>query len=246
MNIKAKVAGLMTVTLIAGIGIGAMLQRAFIQHRIKSIVRMDAAGRVFPRPENFLKPESEEQAKAIKEAFDKNRTQLAEIHKRFRKEIDASFDTLDKELDPILTPEQKRRLKDHHPKPLMFPGRGPAGGPGGPFMGGFPGPGMWMDDLKKELSLTGDQAVQIQGIIETFRNAGKPEFEGAPPQGGPESFRERMKEMDAAIEKVLSDQQKEIFRKFMEKRMRRPGGEPPPPNGGPEGGPGPDPGRPPF
>jgi hypothetical protein len=220
MNIKTKIAGLMAVTLIAGVGIGFAVQRVLIQQRIRGIVRMGAAGRIFPSPDNWLKPENETQKKAIREIFAKNGQKLAEIHERFRKEIDASFDALDNELDPILTPEQKKRMKEMRPKAPRFPGGGPMGGP---FMGGPPRPEFEVEELKKELTLTEDQAVRIQGIIEGFREKMRSEFKEGHPGGNPEAFRERMKIMDEEIEGVLSDQQRDAFRKFRKERMKRPG-----------------------
>lgn len=220
MNIKTKIIGLMSITLVAGIAIGAFGQRILIQQRIRGIFRMGAAGRIFPSPDNWLKPSDEAQKKAIREIFAKHGEQLADIHKRYRKEIDASFDEVDKELDPILTPEQKKLLKDMRPKAPAFRGPGPfMGRPGGPG-----GPGFMIEELKKELSLTDDQAVRIQGIFESFREKDRPELREGPPGGDRKAFLERMKVLDAEIEKVLSEKQQEAFRKFRKDRMRRPGG----------------------
>jgi hypothetical protein len=223
MNIKTKIIGLVSITLVAGIAIGAFGQRILIQQRIRGIFRMGAAGRIFPSPDNWLKPSDEAQKKAIREIFAKHGEQLADIHKRYRKEIDASFDGLDKDLDPILTPEQKKRLKDMRPKAPPFQGPGPGpfmGGPGGPG-----GPGFMIEELKKELSLTDDQAVRIQGIFKSFREKDRPEFREGPPGGDRKAFLERLKELDAEIEKVLSEKQQEAFRKFRKDRMRGPGGD---------------------
>jgi hypothetical protein len=222
MNVKTKIAGLMAVTLIAGVGIGAVVQRVLIQQRIRGIVRMGAAGRIFPSPDNWLKPENETQKKAIREVFAKHGQTLAEIHERFRKEIDASFDALDKELDPILTPEQKKRMKEMRPKAPPFWGRGPMRGS---FMGGPRRPEFEVEELKKELALTDDQVVRIQGIIDGVREKMRSGFKEGRPGGNPEAFRERMKEMDGEIEKVLSDQQRDAFRTYRKERMKRPEGD---------------------
>lgn len=233
MKVKTKIAGLMILTLIAGAGIGAFAQRVWIQQRVRGIFRMGAAGRLFPNPGDWLKPENDAQKKAIRDIFTKHGDQLAEIHKRYRKEIDASFDAMDKDLDPILTPEQKKRLKDMRPKAPRFPGGPPMRGP---FPGGFPRPGFFLEELKKELNLTDDQAVQIQGIFERFREKSSPGFENGPPDGERGEFHIRIKGLDEEIEKLLSDPQKEAYRRFRKDRMKRPEGDAPP--GGPGDGPG--------
>ncbi len=238
MNVKMKIAGLTVITLIAGIAIGAIGQRVLIQQRVRGIFRMGAAGRIFPDPEPWLRPENEAQRKAVREVFAKQSERLTEIHKRFRKEIDASFDTLDKELDPILSPEQKKRLKDMRPKGPLFPGRPPMRGL---FPGGPPWPGFFFDGLKKELGLSDDQAARIQAILDRYKEKAKPGFQEGPPGGGPGPIMEDMKKLDEEIEGILTETQKEIFRKLRQDRRRGPeGGFPPPGEGGPGNPPGPE------
>jgi len=225
MNIRWKIAIHIVATLLIGILIGALLNRSLVQRRIKSVLEMRAVGLLAPRPERDLKPVSPEQDKKIREALGNHAERLAEIHKRFESEIQASFKALNQELNPVLTPEQREELKRMIPGPPPFFDRGRRGFP--PMMGGAGLPPFGLEALQKDLNLTEEQMAKIKTIMDELRKQGprpwdKPQ---GPEMGDP--LRPSWEKLDEAIEKVLTDEQKN---KFLElRKTRRPG----PAEGGP-------------
>jgi hypothetical protein len=234
MNIKWKIGIHIVATLLIGILIGALLNRTVVQRRIRNIMEMRTAGLLAPRPERDLKPVSPEQDKKIREILDKHAQRLAEIHKRFEAEIQASFKSLNEEINPILTPEQRDQLKRMIPGPPPFFGRGrhgfpPAGRPEmPPFIWRPEMPLFGLEPLQKELNLTEEQTAKIKAILEDLRNqAPRPgERPEGPEVGGPR--REFMEKMDQEIEKILTDEQKEKFRDLKKRRGPVPGEAEPP------------------
>ena len=124
MNINWKSAFPVVVILLIGVITGAWLNRALVQNRIRGLLEMRGAGLLDPRPEKNLSltPEREKQ---IREILDRHAERQGEIHERFRDEIRASFDALAKEVEPLLTPEQRERFRKMIPGPPPFGGRFP-------------------------------------------------------------------------------------------------------------------------
>ena len=227
MKTEIKIAGLMILMLLAGIAMGALFHRAVMREYIRDIVRTRDAGLFRPGPERMLKSLSPEQEEAIREVFGRHGRQLAEIHSRFRQEIESSFESLNKEIDPILTPEQLKEFKKALPVPPPFPWRRPGEFPRG---GWFPNPRMELEDLRTALKLTDDQAVLVSTILDGFREKARDQhFENAD-KAGPESFREAVSKRDLEIENILSDEQRKAFRKYKETQKGREG----PPDPGPD------------
>jgi hypothetical protein len=135
MNTKVKVALIIIVTLIIGIVLGAMFNRAFMRHRIqKAFADRNPRGMV-SFIERSIRP-TPEQREQIRQILDKHRIKSAEMREKFMKDMRAEFESLEAELDPILTPEQKNRLKRRLRGPWLdrgrFPDRrGPRRGPPG-------------------------------------------------------------------------------------------------------------------
>lgn len=138
MTINWKAAFFTLAALVAGIVAGAWLDRILVRNRFRDLLEMRRAGLLDPRPEKDLgvTPEVE---KKIREIVERHAERMAGIHERFRGEIRASFDALTKEIDPLLTPEQRARFRK------MIPGPPPRGGGVlgfgfAPFPGRPPGP----------------------------------------------------------------------------------------------------------
>lgn len=214
MNVKWKIAIHIAVTLLIGILIGALLNRTLVQRRIRNMLEMRAAGLLAPRPEKDLKPLTPEQDKQIRDILDKHAQRLAEIHQRFDREIQSAFSALSKEIDPILTPEQRDQLKRMIPGPPPFPIRPRRGFPP---MGGPELPPFEMERLRDELNLSEEQMKKIKGIFEEFRNQA-PRLGEKPPGGAIDQLQRNREMMDLEIEKVLTEEQKEKFRTFKERR----------------------------
>ena len=116
MDIKVKTALIIIMTLVIGIFIGALLNRVLLQHRIRKAFMMQTPGFITALYEGVIEPESE-QGKLIREILKKHARRMSEIRKNFRKDLQSEFESLRKELDPLLTTEQKRRLRNRLPRP---------------------------------------------------------------------------------------------------------------------------------
>jgi hypothetical protein len=134
MSVKWKIVLHVVVVLIIGIVIGALLNRALVQKRLRDMVVMRGAGLREPRPQKILRPADAAQEAKIQAVLDKHAQKLSEIHQRFNSEIDAAFKSLKEEIDPILTPEQKKAFEK------MIPGRPPQFGRPPGLLGGPPRP----------------------------------------------------------------------------------------------------------
>lgn len=117
MNIKVKTALIIGITLIIGILIGALLNRALLQHRIRRAFSMQTPGFLMTLYERTIEPDAE-QSKLIREILEKHVKRMSEIRKNFHSSLQSEFESLRKELDPLLTPEQKKRLMNRVPLPF--------------------------------------------------------------------------------------------------------------------------------
>jgi len=232
MSAKSKIILHMGVTLIIGIAIGAMLNRAIVQKHIRDIMERRAAGMFLPVRE-ILASATPEQEPKLREAFEKHRKALAEIHDRFSREIQAAMDDLKKEVDPLLTAEQKKRFETKLPGPPPF-SRWRRGGfpPGGPP---FPG-GIAIEVLRDRLKLSDEQAARIKDILGRFKEEAASRFKekrdrepGREPGQGPAPFFETgISKMEAEIEGLLTEEQKALFRRIREERRKPPLEQEPP------------------
>jgi hypothetical protein len=224
MSAKSKIILHMGVTLVVGIAIGVLLNRAVIQKRIRDVMERRAAGLFLP-VRDILASATPEQEPKLREAFEKHRKSLAEIHDRFSREIQTALDDLKNEVDPLLTPEQKKRLETKLPGPPPF-SRWRRGGfpPGGPP---FPG-GIAIEVLRDRLKLSDEQAARIKDILDRFKEEAASRFKekrerepGREPGQGPVPFFEtEISKMQAEIEGLLTEEQKALFRRIREERRK--------------------------
>ncbi len=126
MNIKVKTTLIILATLIIGIIFGALLSRAYLHHRIRQAFIMVNPNRFMPFFEETISP-TPEQSERINKIFEKHAQQVFELRKNFEKGMASSFESLRKELDSVLTPEQKKRLEKmmRQRRPWPMRGRGP-------------------------------------------------------------------------------------------------------------------------
>lgn len=132
MNIKVKTALIIISTLIIGIIFGALLSRAYMHHRIRRAFTMISPARFIPVFEQTINP-TPEQREQIRKIIREHTKTVSELQKTLREGMESSFESLRKELDAILTPEQKKRLekmmRDRRPWPprdrRLWPRRDP-------------------------------------------------------------------------------------------------------------------------
>jgi len=110
MNMKVKTTIVIIITLIFGIVLGAMLNRTFMHQRIKRAFDAVNPNRFTMILERVIDP-TEEQKKQIRGILQKHAKYDAELRKNLTDGMQASIESLKKELDSVLTPEQKERLE---------------------------------------------------------------------------------------------------------------------------------------
>jgi len=110
MNIKVKTTFIIIITLIIGIVLGAMFNRAFMHLRIRRAFDMVNPSRSMVMLERAIGP-NPDQRKLVKEILQKHANDVAELRKNLTEGMQSSFESMRKDLDSVLTPEQKKRLE---------------------------------------------------------------------------------------------------------------------------------------
>ena len=204
MNVKIKTALIIIVTLVIGIVMGAMINRALVQKRIRRAFTIRNP-RVFVQSYlETIKPGSG-QHKSIMDILSKYEKKVSEIRENFNEEVQSSYELMLSELEPVLTPQQMKRIEDPLPgKPPHF------------FMNHID---REITVLKDKLQLTEEQISQIKLIMEKMRKrAEKPPMERRGFREGREFFRKFNQEREREIEKILTEEQKKIYREIKKGR----------------------------
>ncbi len=108
---KAKTTLVIIITLIIGIVLGAMLNRTFMHLRIRRAFDAVNPFRFTRILEQAIDP-TPEQKRQIREILQKHAKNIGELRNNFEDGMLSSFESLKKELDSALTPEQKERLEE--------------------------------------------------------------------------------------------------------------------------------------
>ncbi|KPL18934.1 MAG: hypothetical protein AMJ92_05505 [candidate division Zixibacteria bacterium SM23_81] len=131
MKIETKTYIIIVVTLVIGMVIGSLITGAVLRHRVRRFVNLRHPEHLTTRIEELIGPD-ESQREAVHEILMKHSEQFLEIHSHFESEMLALRDSLRKDLDPILTDGQKKRL-ERQPKPPKY------------LRGRRPGPSRWRE-----------------------------------------------------------------------------------------------------
>ncbi len=222
MSTKSKVTLVFIITLALGIAVGAMLNRTYSQRRIRSILSSRSPDFFVTFYERILEPGTK-QSKMIREVLDNHAKRISEIRENFTDEMQSELESMKAEIDPILTPEQKERLKGR------FPGRSP--------FRGRPMKKRGLDKefsmLKESLHLSEDQVKQIAQIFEESgmpagKMWGEMRFYGGWRMRGEMRFPvgmtpmiKRQKETEKAIEMILTEDQKELYKQLKKERFEK-------------------------
>ncbi len=122
MKKRAQSVLILLVTLMLGIVIGILGSRFYLLTCFRQMQPVSPP-RVLNRfQEEVLRP-TPQQADTLRAIFKKYRPKLVELHQQFRQETRTLLDSLQLELEPVLTEEQIRRLKarrSHHGGPGRF------------------------------------------------------------------------------------------------------------------------------
>jgi uncharacterized membrane-anchored protein YhcB (DUF1043 family) len=121
MNIKVKTALILIGTLVIGIVLGAMLNRAFMQMRIKGFLAMRTHKGFVERLEEIIQP-SASQKKEVTAILDKYALQFDTLHEEFKGRMASHLDSFKTDLTPVLTPEQMKIMEEKFFKTGPFHG----------------------------------------------------------------------------------------------------------------------------
>ena len=216
MNIKLKTTLIIIITLAFGIVIGAMINRTLSQNRIRNILARRSPVRIVSSYERIIKPDPE-QSRLIREVLNKHAKRISEIRERSQEELQSSLESVMEELDSILTPEQRKRLEKRR-----FPGRPPLRPPFPSLTPGRMSVDRELSRLKERLGLSEDQASQIKQILEESRNQAKMmREEGVSWRERREVMNEVQEKKDKAIEKILTEDQKKLYKQMKKERPKK-------------------------
>jgi hypothetical protein len=138
MKIETKTYVIVVLTMVIGIIIGALISGAVVRHRIRRFISLGRPEHLTERIERLIEPTAA-QRDTVHQILMEHARQFHEIHGRFENQLLALKDSLKKDLDPILTEEQKERLERAPRPPEHLRDRRPGGRkdrrPGGPPSG---------------------------------------------------------------------------------------------------------------
>lgn len=155
MNTKNKAIFVFVGIFVAGVAAGALCDRAVVRGNIRHLISQRDQGLLVPWRGPILDKVSGEKRAELEKIFQAHGKAIAAIHDRSRKEIDAEFESLWKDIAAVVPADMldalKKDLSRFPPPPGMGPGGpgpermmrpGHPGGPGMPSMGpGHMGPG---------------------------------------------------------------------------------------------------------
>ena len=212
MNVKTKTTFIIIVTLIIGIAIGAMLNRALLQHHIKRTFSSRNPERLPVFYERILDPNGE-QTQKISSVLKKHALTVSKIRDNYQKEMLAANESFKTKLYPLLTPAQKSRLNRGPFNRWQFLRRGER-------LRNLPQKNNFIQSrlsfLKKELSLTEVQAEKIKQILAKHSPVQNPKRgENRLGDQRPGTF---IKEIDRAIQEILTEKQKEKYQSLQKEK----------------------------
>ncbi len=111
MSNKAKSALLLVLVLILGVFIGMQGTLAYMRLQVRD-VRWERPGPpIQPMLEHIIQP-TPEQRKELEEIIDRYAERLQHLSLDYRQETRALLDSMQQEIEPLLTEEQKQRLEE--------------------------------------------------------------------------------------------------------------------------------------
>ncbi|MCX6581849.1 MAG: hypothetical protein NT166_16895 [Candidatus Aminicenantes bacterium] len=111
MNIKVKTTLILIGTLIIGIVLGAMLNRALMHMRIKGFLSIRTHKGFVERLEEIIQP-STPQKKEVTAILDKYALQFGAMHEEFKGRVASLLDSFKTDLTPVLTPDQMKVMEE--------------------------------------------------------------------------------------------------------------------------------------
>lgn len=206
MNVKTKTSLIIVITLIVGMVIGALLNRALLQNRVQRVFSMRNPNTFVQSYLEAIKPDSD-QEKQIREILERNGQRFEDIRSKSRQDLESSMLAMMSELESLLTPEQIKQLEE---KPSM----------GRPRFG-MRSPEGELALLTTKLELTEDQTSQLKKLFEDLRMLAPDIRKRGTPKEMNKNLREQMQKREEEIHKILTEEQKKKYDELMKNRRKR-------------------------
>jgi hypothetical protein len=222
MKMKTGIALIILGTLVIGIAVGALANRAVIRHRLNQTIRRVNPGYLPGFIQEVVEPDSE-QARKIKSVLNEHTRRMQELRAEYQMEMRDLFQSLWDDLEPLLTPAQKLRIRRRPfgPREFLRNLRSP---PPPPPEHKDKIVQKELDWLDNRLSLTPSQTKRIREIL--GRPPLKPE-DITPEKPGMPNLRRQVIE-ESLIKNILTRRQRKIFQtrirewRAMRRTLRRP------------------------
>ncbi len=217
MSVKAKTTIIIVLTLIIGVAMGAMLNRALLHRRIARTLAWGNPAAMTANLERLLSP-TDEQSKEIRRILDEYGAVLLKIRKDSMQETMVVMQSLEAALDPILTPEQKRSLsrRDFGPRAFGKPGQGLPPGRRPERRGSEE-----LERLAERLGLSPDQTSQIRSILQQPVMASPFGWGSRDIEGMLLRWANRQEQLDLAIAGILTEEQKLEYSRIKHERRQK-------------------------
>lgn len=199
MKTKSKTILIILATLVIGAAIGALLTGLVRQNREHRFTRMMPEQQFRRVMEHIIQP-NDEQRKAIDRILTKRFAQITEIQEQYQNEIFVLYDSLRKDLSSVLTADQRFRLEKrlaegHHRLTRLS-----------------------IERLTQALKLDETQRKSVEAIMNDFEKQFKADRKKT--KGKWEEHRRAVKnrreKLHAAIETILTPEQKQKFEALKE------------------------------
>ena len=242
MNVKTKTTFIIFFTLLLGVALGTLLNRALLHRRIGRALSWRNPAALASNLEDLLSPQGEH-AEEIRKILGDHVEALMKVRESSRQEMQVLTQSLENSLDPYLTAEQKQNLQRKSSIPFgrdkRFQGFPPGMGPQGRVTNE-------MDVLSQRLDLSPEQRSMVEKLLQPSRSFApfgtndanrnldrtrNPSSNQPPTPFGLRGMidiedilvrgLEHQKEFDQAITDILSDSQKQEYAKMIQERQQR-------------------------
>lgn len=212
MNLKLKTTLIIIITLIIGVIIGAMAHRAYLQNRIKKTFAWGNPNRLGAIYERTIRPNAD-QSGQIRRILNKHAQNISKIRDEYRQKIQSEFEAMRGEIDPLLTPEQKRLFEKRISNAPFFLNRLRIPPP--PFIMDI---NKELSLLKEKLDLSQDQVSKVKNILEEWRASSwgkRAAFRN------PKQLIQSEQEKEHKIENILTEGQKKLYEQIKKERHKK-------------------------
>jgi hypothetical protein len=115
MKIETKTYFVIAITLVIGMILGSLITAGVVHRRARRFMSLGHPDHLAARIESIIEP-TETQRDTVHQILMKHSRQFLEVRDRFESQLLTLRDSLKKDLDPVLTEEQRERL-ERQPKP---------------------------------------------------------------------------------------------------------------------------------